>query len=296
LNHELSNLQKVLSRLIGEDIILKVTLEEGLWNVEIDPTQVTQILTNLASNARDAIRNVGTISIETSNVVINSALPNTTSEILPGEYVVLSFSDTGSGIGKEILPHIFEPFYTTKAKGEGTGLGLATVFGIIKQNGGHINVYSEVNIGTTFKIYLPRYSGETEIHNIESKEIPLDGNETILIVEDEEALLQLANTALSGYKYTVLVAKSPAEALMICEGYKKNINLLITDVVMPGMNGKELRDRIVKTYPSIKTLYMSGYTSDIVAHRGILEEGINFLQKPFTPLRLVRRVREILNG
>jgi two-component system, cell cycle sensor histidine kinase and response regulator CckA len=296
LNDEIVSLQKMLGRLAGEDVSLKVLLIEHLWNVKIDPVQITQVMTNLVSNARDAIENVGTITIETANTVIDESIVSEHIDIVPGEYVTLIFSDTGTGMAKETLEHIFEPFFTTKPKGKGTGLGLSTVFGIVKQNNGYINVYSEPGQGTTLKIYFPRYYGETETTSKAEAEIPLTGTETILIVEDETELLQLVCGALENYHYSVLSAKSPAEALELCEIYDKKIDLLITDVIMPGMNGKELKERIETLHPRIKTIFMSGYTADIVANRGILDDGIQFLPKPFTPFLLARKVRMLLNG
>jgi two-component system cell cycle sensor histidine kinase/response regulator CckA len=296
LNAELIPLKKMLGRLIGEDITLNISSKKGLWDIKIDPTQITQILTNLATNARDAIENIGSVTIETVNVHIEETLENASAKISAGEYVQLIFSDTGKGMNKDTVSHIFEPFFTTKPKGEGTGLGLSTVFGIIKQNNGYINVYSEPSQGTTFKIYFPRYQGTTETSGEQIQEIPMAGGETILIVEDEAEILTLAKIVLEKYTYNVLTAQSPSEALAACEKYGKKIDLLITDVVMPGMNGKELKERIELKYPAIKVLFMSGYTADIVAHRGVLEEGVEFLQKPFTPVMLAKKVREVLNG
>jgi CheY-like chemotaxis protein len=199
-------------------------------------------------------------------------------------------------MNKETLSRIFEPFFTTKPKGEGTGLGLSTIFGIVKQNNGYINVYSELDQGTTFNMFFPRYQGATETSDEQVQEIPLTGTEMILIVEDEPGILSVAKTVLEGYKYQVLSAQSPSEALAVCEKYRDKIDLLITDVVMPGMNGKELKERIEVMSPAIKVLFMSGYPADIVAHRGVLEEGVEFLQKPFTPVMLAKKVREVLNG
>jgi len=296
LNEELSSLQKMLGRLIGEDIALKVPLEKDLWNIKFDPTQIAQIMTNLATNARDAIENIGEVTIETANVKIEETPEAGTNEIPQGEYVLLMFSDTGKGMDKETLSHIFEPFFTTKPKGEGIGLGLSTVFGIVKQNNGFINVYSEPGQGTNIKIYFPRYYGTTETPDEQLAEIPLTGTETILIVEDEAELLNLAVSALEIQGYKVLGAQFPSEALSLCEMYGHKIDLLITDVIMPGMNGKELKDRIHALQPSMKSIFMSGYTADIVTNRGILEEGVQFIQKPFTPALLARMVRETLNG
>lgn len=295
LNTELAKLQNMLARLIGEDITLSIKPGKDLWNVKIDPSQVDQILANLSTNARDAISDIGTISIETTNVVIDESYCKEHLDFHPGEYVMLAFSDSGSGMDKATATRIFEPFFSTKPEGKGSGLGMATVFGIVKQNSGFINVYSEVGKGTTFKIYLPRFHGEVAAPMEKEKEIPLKGTETILVVEDEEQLLELAKSSLEMYGYSVLTAKSPGDAIVLCERLSAKIHLLITDVVMPGMNGKELKERLDTIKPGMKVLYMSGYTADVVAHRGILDENVNFLQKPFTPLTLARKVREVLN-
>lgn len=295
LNDEISTLHNMLTRLIGEDVTLSLNLADDLWNVKIDPSQVDQIFANLSTNARDAISDVGTITIETSNIVIEEAYAKEHMDFHPGEYVMIAFSDSGSGMDKGTLSRIFEPFFTTKEEGKGSGLGLATVFGIVKQNNGFINVYSEAGKGTTFKIYLPRFYGEVEAPAEKEEEIPLKGTESILIVEDEEQLLDLAKSSLEMYGYSIQTAKSPGDAIILCERSDVKFDLLITDVVMPGMNGKELKDRLEKTRPEMKVIFMSGYTADVVAHRGILDESVNFLQKPFTPLTLARKVRMVLN-
>ncbi len=296
LNEELSTLQKMLERLIGEDITLNISLTPDLWNIKIDPVQLAQILTNLATNARDAIESTGYVRIEAINLCIEKTIEKYPDKIPAGEYVQLIFSDTGKGMNKETLSHIFEPFFTTKPKGEGAGLGLSTVFGIVQQNIGFINVYSEPNQGTTFKINFPRYYGATETPGEQMQEIPLNGTETVLVVEDEAELLTFALSVLEMHGYNVIGAKSPSKALAMCEKCGKKIDLLVTDVVMPEMNGKELKEQIEIKHPALKILFMSGYTADIVAHRGLLEEGVNFLQKPFTPLLLAKKVREVLNG
>ena len=296
LNDELTSLQKMLGRLIGEDIKLVFNQEEKLWNTMIDPTQLTQVITNLATNARDAIENVGTITIRTENIFIDKTMASEQSEISPGEFVMLSFSDSGIGMDKKVLNHIFEPFFTTKSNSKGTGLGLATVFGIVKQNNGFITVSSEVGHGTSVKVYLPRFIGESNPIDESEEKISLDGEETILIVEDEEQLLFLAKLTLERQGYKVLSALSPSEALALTENSTDPIDLLITDVVMPGMNGKELKVWMEKKYQNIKTLFISGYTSDIVAKRGVLEEGVHFLQKPFTLIALLKKVKEVLHG
>jgi two-component system, cell cycle sensor histidine kinase and response regulator CckA len=295
LNESIGQLQKMLVRLIGEDIDLQIRPGDSLWNVKIDPTQVDQIMTNLATNARDAIDDVGSITIVTTNVSINDETPGTQADFVPGDYVQVTFSDSGKGMDSETRDRIFEPFFTTKPEGKGTGLGLATVFGIMKQNNGFIRVYSEPGIGTSFTLYFPRFHGTVAAVAENRDDKPLIGSETLLIVEDEDQLLDLSCAALEQYGYTVLRANSPGEAILLCERQASRIDGLITDVILPGMNGKELRDRLAGMIPGLKVLYMSGYTADIVAHRGILEEGTYFLQKPFTPLSLVRKVREVLD-
>jgi two-component system, cell cycle sensor histidine kinase and response regulator CckA len=296
LNEELDSLKKMLGRLIGEDIKLRVHPQESLWNVKLDPTQFTQIATNLITNARDSIADTGTITIETRNVTVDKSMATSRKEIIPGEYVMLCVRDTGYGMDAVTMGHIFEPFFSTKPQDKGTGLGLATVFGIIKQNNGFINVDSTIDVGTTFTLYFPRHVGESDFEAEEEAMVFLSGTETILVVEDEEELLDISRSALEEQGYTVLSALAPAAALALCEQHPESIDLLVTDVVMPGMNGKELKERLELQIPSLKTLYISGYPADIVAKRGVVEEGMNFLQKPFTPTELLRKVRAVFDG
>jgi len=296
LSNAVLSIQAMLARLIGEDITLHIHADDNLWNVKFDPTQFDQVLANLATNARDAITDVGIITIEMMNVVIDSRYKGAHLDFVPGEYVMVAFSDTGVGMDKETQANIFEPFFTTKPEGEGTGLGLATVFGIVKQNNGFINVYSESGNGTTFKIFFPRYYGAAETVSEKEEDIPLKGTETILVVEDEEELLTLCKKALEMQGYTVLAADSPGDAILICQQQDRTIDLLVSDVVMPGMNGKELREKLESIKPGMKVIFMSGYTADVVAHRGIMDEGLQFLAKPFTPQALVKKVRKVLNG
>lgn len=296
LNDALSSLQSMLGRLVGEDVAISLRPGRDLWNIRIDRTQVDQILANLSTNARDAISDVGSITIESSNMVLDEDYCKDHMEFQPGEYVMLAFSDNGCGMDKATMNQIFEPFFTTKPKDYGSGLGLATVFGVVKQNNGFINVYSEPGKGTTFKVYFPRFYGEIDMPARKQEDLPLKGTESILVVEDEEQLLDLAKSSLELYGYTVSTAKSPGDAIVLCERGNKKFDLLISDVVMPGMNGKELKDRLILLKPGMKVIFMSGYTADVVANRGILDEGINFLQKPFTPRSLARKVREVLNG
>jgi PAS domain S-box-containing protein len=294
LNDELFSIQKMIGRLIGENITMHLVPGENLWNVKMDPGQVDQLVTNLCTNARDAIGNVGTITLETSNLSADETYQKEHVTITPGEYVLLACSDTGHGMDAATLEHIFEPFFSTKPIGKGTGLGLATVFGIVQQNSGHIEVQSEAGLGTTFRIYLPRYVGEIEKRHDAAVELESPGQETVLVVEDEEELLVIIGSTLEANGYTTLCTTSPLRALELCSERDGAIDLLVTDVIMPEMNGKELQQRIEEESPGIKTLFISGYTADMVVDRGILEKKTFFLQKPFTPEALVRTVRAIL--
>jgi CheY-like chemotaxis protein len=236
------------------------------------------------------------VTIETGNAVLDEAYCRVNPGFVPGKYALLAVSDTGSGMDKETVSHIFEPFFTTKEVGNGTGLGLSTVYGIVKQNGGFINVYSEPNHGTTFKIYLPCCQGQAETDNAVQEQTTPGGTETVLVVEDEKMLLEFVGAVLEEQGYKVLSAVAPAEALTIAREYNRPIHLLITDVVMPGMNGRELKEAIAPLYPDIKTLYMSGYTANVIAHRGMLDEGTAFLQKPFSINALAVKIRQVIEG
>jgi PAS domain S-box-containing protein len=294
LNEAVSGMMKMLRRLIGEDIDLSWIPGDDLWHVKLDPSQIDQLLANFMVNARDAIAGVGKITIETENVVFDQSYCITHPGCIPGRYVMLSVTDNGCGMDSQTLARIFEPFFTTKARGVGTGLGLATVYGIVKQNKGFIDVYSEPGYGTTFKIYLPETleAIETEISNHDL--LPRHGTETILLVEDEQSVLNLGREILERLGYTVISAITPSEALALAEHHQGPIHLLITDVVMPEMNGKDLKDHLIVFRPDIRVLYMSGYTSDAIAHHGVLEKGIHFLQKPFSVKTLAARAREAL--
>ena len=295
LNEVVSRILSMLRRLIGEDIELTWLPDGKLWPIRMDPSQIDQILANLCVNARDACAGVGTIIIETHNMVFDASYCALHREFNPGEYVQLTVSDSGSGMTKEVLEHLFEPFFTTKAVGQGTGLGLSTVYGIVKQNTGFINVYSEPGTGSTFKIYLPRFTGRSEgTTGHDRSHAVAGGQETILLVEDEPALLNLGRDMLKILGYQVLAAGSPAEAVQTAEAYSGAIDLLVTDVVMPEMSGWELCQRLLSRYPKLKCLFMSGYTADIIGDQGILEEGVDFIQKPFSMKDLGVRVREIL--
>ncbi|MFH1033832.1 MAG: PAS domain S-box protein [Pseudomonadota bacterium] len=296
LNKNVESMLSMLRRLIGEDINLTWLPAIGLWPVLIDPIQVDQILANLCVNARDAITNVGRVSIETENRTFEEAYLSDDAEVVSGEYVLLAVSDDGHGMEKETLDHVFEPFFTSKGVGQGTGLGLSMVYGIVKQNHGFINVYSEPGVGTTFKIYLPRHAGQAvDASGERALEIPLGRSETVLLVEDEPALLALCKAMLEKLGYQVLTAGTPDEAIGLAKEHADEIRILITDVVMPGMNGRELAERLKPDYPSIKILFMSGYTAEMIAHRGVLEAGMNFLHKPFSLKDLAVKVWKTLN-
>ena len=297
LNDTVSSMLKMLQRLIGEDIDLVWHPRYNLWKVIMDPSQVDQLLANLTVNARDAIVKSGRITIETANIVCDEIYCKERPEWTPGDYVVLIVSDNGCGMDKETMVNVFEPFYTTKKEGQGTGLGLATVYGIVKQNNGFINVYSEPGQGTTFKLYLPRYvdeDGETE--NDEPEPEVKRGVETILIAEDQVEVLDLSQIALEMLGYKVLKANGADQALRLAMEYEKDIDLLLTDVVMPGINGRELAERILAVKPGLKCLFMSGYTADVIARQGILEQGVKFISKPFSVRDLAAKVREVLDS
>jgi PAS domain S-box-containing protein len=295
LNQTVESLLKMLRRLIGEDIDLAWLPGNGLWPVKIDPTQVDQILANLTINARDAIAGVGRVTIETANIILDEDFCANHLGFSPGNYVLLKVSDDGRGMDRETCEHIFEPFFTTKEVGQGTGLGLATIYGIVKQNNGFINVYSEAGRGTAFKILLPRHVGQT---------LPLDGDkpagavqqgqETILLVEDEPSILQLGKRMLERMGYLVLAAANPGQALQLAEQHPGAIDLLLTDVIMPEMNGRDLANRLLSLYPRMARMFMSGYTANVIADHGVLDEGVQFIEKPFSMVELSTKVREAL--
>jgi len=295
LNETVSGMLKLLQRLIGEDINLVWQPSPNLWLVNVDPSQIDQILANLCVNARDSIANTGKITIETTNNLIDEAFCAQHTYIQQGEYVQLTVSDNGCGMDKETMAQIFEPFFTTKEIGKGTGLGLATVYGIVKQNNGFVNVHSEPGIGTTFTIYLPRYEGcATESLSDALAESAPRGQETLLLVEDELGILNLTTTILEKQGYTVLSANTPGDALQLAAKHSSEIHLIITDVVMPEMNGRNLANSLKAQHPHLKCLFMSGYTGDVIAQHGVLAEGINFIQKPFSLRELATKVREVL--
>jgi len=295
LNDTISGMLKMLHRLIGEDIDLFWSPGHEIWKVKVDPSQIDQILVNLTVNARDAMSETGSITIKTENVVMGP--PHFPDQVgfVRGEHVLLSVSDTGEGMDQETLDHLFEPFFTTKEVGRGTGLGLATVYGIVKQNCGHICVDSRLGMGATFNIYLPRF--EPDPMQTSADEIgraPAGGMETVLLVEDDEALLNLSRGILESLGYTVLATPSPKKGLQLAEDHPGEIHLLLTDVVMPELNGRELAERVHGLRPGLKCLYTSGYTADMIAHRGILSENLHFIHKPFKRNDLARKVRDVL--
>jgi len=256
---------------------------------------VDQVLANLAVNARDAVAGVGAVTIETANVVLDETYTQTHAGFAAGEFVLVTVSDTGAGMDQKTLDHLFEPFFTTKEMGKGTGLGLATVYGIVKQNNGFINVYSEPGHGTAFRIYLPRVRAAA-VEKVEAVAREASGgSETILLVEDEKAILVLGRDMLERFGYQVLPAESPGQALTLAERHEGPIDLLLTDVVMPGMNGRDLKDRIEKHRPGIKALFMSGYTAEAITRHDVLEKGVHFLEKPFSVSSLSSGVREALD-
>jgi len=296
LNETVGHMLKMLRRLIGEDIDLAWFPKPGLWPVMADPSQIDQILANLCVNARDAIAGAGKVTIETGMITFDEAYCSEHAGFVPGNYTMLAVSDNGCGMPPEVLSHLFEPFFTTKEVGKGTGLGLATVYGIVKQNNGFINVYSEPERGTTVNIYLPRHVGKAETITVPNlSAIPRGHGETVLLVEDDPAILLLAETMLTGLGYKVLEASVPNLALQLAKEHLGTINLLMTDVVMPEMNGRDLARQVQALDPEIKVLFMSGYTADTVAHHGVLDEGVRFLQKPFSIKDVAHKIRQALD-
>jgi PAS domain S-box-containing protein len=297
LNSNVENMLTMLRRLIGENVELVWLPGTDLCPVKMDPVQVGQILTNLCVNARDAISDVGKVTIETGSVCLDEIYCRHNVGLVAGEYALLAVSDNGCGMDPKNLAQIFEPFFTTKVLGQGTGLGLSTVYGIVKQNDGFINVYSEPGNGTTFKIYLPLHAEHACVANEPEKAegIVQSCGETVLLVEDQPQLLAMAEMMLDKLGYSVLAAGMPGEAIRLVEGHAKEIDLLLTDVVMPEMNGRELAELLKTNYPCMKILFMSGYTASVIANRGVLGENINFIQKPFSLKELSVKVREVLS-
>ncbi|MDQ3818402.1 MAG: PAS domain S-box protein, partial [Acidobacteriota bacterium] len=297
LNTIIVDMEKMLRRLIGEDIELRTTLREGLGSVKADPGQIEQVVMNLVVNARDAMPEGGKLTIETENVFLDEAYASTRISVEAGYYVMLAVSDTGAGMDRRTQERIFDPFFTTKEVGRGTGLGLSTVYGIIKQTGGNIWVYSEIGRGTTFKIYLPRVDERAEqIPRSGGIREMAKGTETILLAEDEGLVRNLAREVLEVHGYKVLEAANGGAAFLICERFKGTIHLLLTDVIMPEMSGGELAKRLALIRPEMRVLFMSGYTDNAIVHHGVLDEGMNFIQKPFSADALAQKVREVLDA
>jgi PAS domain S-box-containing protein len=298
LNETISGMLKMLQRLIGEDINLNWQPSQDLWRVKVDPSQIDQILANLCVNARDSILDIGKISIETGNSTVDEHSTADNMDSAPGEYVTITVSDNGCGMENETMNHIFEPFFTTKEIGKGTGLGLATVYGAVRQNNGFIKVRSEPGIGTKFMIFLPRHACKSVHIQTEGVVKPAAprGLETILLVEDEPAILNMASMILTKQGYIVLQANIPREAIRLARESNNEVHLLITDVVMPDMNGRDLAKSLQSQHPNLKCIFMSGYTADVIAHHGVLDDDLHFIQKPFSLPDLAVKVREVLDS
>jgi CheY-like chemotaxis protein len=298
LNQAVDSILNMLKRLVGEDLDLLWKPGELSGSIRIDPAQLDQVLANLVVNARDAFPDsVGEITIETEEAFLDEESAESNSGFRPGLYAVLSVSDNGCGMDEETVRLVFEPFYTTKSVGKGTGLGLSTVYGVVRQNDGFINVHSEPGQGSTFRIYLPVHEKETDPSyrmSAPSDASIHEGNETVLLVEDEPAILNVGKRMLERLGYKTLTAPSPGEALALARSYPGEIHLLVTDVVMPEMNGRELARRLLTLFPGMKRLFISGYSANVIAHHGVLEEGVNFLQKPFSLHALGEKLREVM--
>jgi CheY-like chemotaxis protein len=288
--------EKMLRRMIGEDVDLAIVPAEGLGCVKADPGQIEQVIVNLAVNARDAMPAGGKLTIETADVEFDEVYASQHVGAHPGQYVMLAISDTGTGMDEATRSRIFEPFFTTKDVGLGTGLGLSTVYGIVKQSGGYIWVYSEVGVGTTFKIYLPRVAEAARDAHAVPAQTRIRGTETVLVVEDDKALRRAAKRILSTAGYAVIEAADGTEALQVMEGHEGPLHLLLTDVIMPGMSGREAAERLGALRPGLKVLFSSGYTDDSILRHGVLEQGVHFIAKPYTAAALTRKVRETLDS
>jgi signal transduction histidine kinase len=293
LNDVIGRVHKMLTRMIGEDIALQNSAGKDLGSVKVDPSLMEQIVVNLVVNARDAMPDGGSLLLETSNVTLDASYQARHPLVAPGDYILLTVTDTGVGMTPEVLAHVFEPFFTTKPKGRGTGLGLAMVYGAVKQCGGHIEVYSEPGQGTTFKIYLPRSSERAQAREGQAQPVPV-GSETILLVEDESVVRNLGVRILEKLGYRVLPAANGQEALRLAEQHRQPIHLLLTDVVMPNMNGRELSERISTLHPETKVLFTSGYCENIIMHRGVLDGGVAFIGKPYSLDELGAKIRQVL--
>ena len=296
-NEVIAELNKMLCRLIREDITVNLVLTPDVAPINADRTQIEQVILNLMVNARDALPNGGTLTVETANVELDAAYAATHRDVEPGQYVMLAVSDTGCGMDAATMQRIFEPFFTTKPEGQGTGLGLATVYGIVHQHGGHIWVYSEPGIGTTFKVYLPTaQAAMLPAPKTPDEQDNRGGDETILVVEDNEQVRQVVVDALSAYGYTVLESATPVAALAMATSSARPINLLLTDVIMPVMNGRQLHAELAKLQPDVKVLFMSGYTRNIISHHGVVDTNAGLLQKPFAVAELLHQVKRALRA
>jgi len=290
------NVEKMLRRLIGEDIDFRTVLDSAVGNIKADPGQIEQVIMNLAVNARDAMPKGGKLTVTTTNTSLDENYLKHFPDLSAGDYVMLAITDTGTGMSEEVKAHLFEPFFTTKPEGKGTGLGLATCFGIVKQNAGHISLYSELGRGTTFKIYFPRVQSALQPARVRSQPAAVAGGcETVLLVEDEPAVRELTALMLREKGYTVVEAVNGEEGLRVARQHQGRIDLVLTDVVMPVMGGKEMADHLQTSHPDTKVLFASGYTEDAIGHHGVLRPGILFLQKPYMTTTLARKVREVLD-
>jgi two-component system cell cycle sensor histidine kinase/response regulator CckA len=296
LNELVTEMDKLLRRLLGEDIAVVTKLEAALGAVRADAGQLEQVIVNLAVNARDAMPEGGRLTIETQNAELDESYVREHAPVRPGRYVMLALSDTGTGMSAETMSHMFEPFYTTKEAGKGTGLGLATVYGIVKQSGGYVWGYSELGKGTTFKVYLPRVDAPVDRLPVRPAARPARGSETILVVEDEAALREIIRRVLERQGYTVLEASTADAALKLARDRAGPIHLLLADVVLPGGSGRPLADELVALRADLRVLFMSGYTEDVIVQRGVLAPGTPFINKPFSADSLARKVREVLDA
>jgi CheY-like chemotaxis protein len=298
VNHLLADVERMLRRLIGEDVRIETRFARDLGTVLADPGQLSQVLLNLAVNARDAMPQGGTLTLATSNITVRDWRPAHDRPVPPGDYVTISVEDTGVGMSDEVRKHIFEPFFTTKEKGRGTGLGLSTAYGIISQSGGHIAVDTRPLRGTRFDLYLPRVDG---VHDAAAAgpagdALVMGGHETVLVTEDQTEVRRLACSVLRSYGYRVIESANADEALEWCGRDEVAIDLLVTDVVMPGLSGRELADRVQRVRPALKVLFMSGYTEEAIVHHGVLDGSVAYLAKPFTPQALALKVRQVLGA
>ena len=295
INDIVDNLEKMLGRILGEDIDLVVRSASDLGQVKVDPGQIEQVIMNLAVNSRDAMPDGGTLTIETATVTLGADEETTSVSLVPGEYVVLTVADDGEGMTPETRARVFEPFFTTKEKGKGTGLGMSTVYGIVKQSGGDISLHSEVGQGTTFRIFFPTVDAEDSMQRPREKIVNLSGDETVLLVEDEDAVREVIRKMLAAAGYTVLTATNGMEALDVCERHQDEIALVLTDVVMPQMSGRAFGRQVNDRFPRLKVMYMTGYTDTAISHHDVFTPGTKVISKPFTATDLTRRIREALD-